>query len=713
MEYERLFFVFIIVMIVCMVLFRDSRGQKNMMNAGYSLTTMQSLCALLPSDIAIKTEAVIKDAQDKINAIIAIEPEKRTYYNVAQPLDYVCSISDYAIVMNVVQLLEMVSPDKEVRDAAHKAIIAMQEFGIDQISTNKKLYQVFKEYVDFVSDKELLTEQQSYFIKNTLQDFERAGLGLSGHQLEVLSTLKKEIAQLCLEFETNIAADSTKLLVSVDELKGLSQAALDLLPQKSDGLYEVGLDYPTVDAILQYCQVEQTRKKVAIAFSNRAYPKNETVLRSIVAKRDELARLLGYPSYAHFDLENQMVLSPERALAFLYDLHAKATAKVYKEFDLLLQEVPQSVELLSDGKVKPWDVSFIRESYKKKHFNLDQEILAEYFPMERTIEGLLNVYRSFLGIEFKQVSVSGYWHSDVKGIQVYNSDNKLLGTLLLDLHPRAYKYNHACELTVIPSIVKNDGTSLPGLCVVIANFPKATAEKPALLKLNDVNTFFHEFGHALHALLGATTIASFSGTNTKSDFVELPSQILEEWLDDKVILTMISNHYLTGESLPEKMIDTIVALKKFSGGTFVQRQIYLALLSLELYMPGQQKDPRALMNKIHGDFVTYTIQSPEDHFYASFGHLTGYAAKYYGYLWSKVFALDMFNAIKQRGLLNPEVGKEYISLVLAQGGSKDPEVLLESFLGRQPNNKAFLKSLGLDQEIVLEDSINVSQQANT
>ena len=233
------------------------------------------------------------------------------------------------------------------------------------------------------------------------------------------------------------------------------------------------------------------------------------------------------------------------------------------------------------------------------------------------------------------------------------------------------------------------------VALVIANFPKATATEPALLKLGDVNTFFHEFGHALHELLGANTIASLSGTRTKTDFVELPSQMLEEWLGQEEILKNLGRHYQTGEPMPQEMITALQKLKQFGTGYFVQRQAYLSLMALDYFNAIEPFDVREKMEELAKRHISHVAYNPESHFYASFGHLNGYGAKYYGYLWSKVFALDLFEAIKSVGLLNPEIGTVYIQKVLAQGGAKDPNDMLIDFLGRVPNANAFFKNMGI------------------
>jgi len=229
----------------------------------------------------------------------------------------------------------------------------------------------------------------------------------------------------------------------------------------------------------------------------------------------------------------------------------------------------------------------------------------------------------------------------------------------------------------------------------MANFPKATADKPALFTRNDVSTFFHEFGHALHAMLGRTALAGQAGTSVKRDFVELPSQMLEEWLWDRQILKMVSGHYKTGEPLSDELIDTILKLKTFDTGNFVQRQVMLSAIALNYYLPGADKDLYAILYDMSSTYRPQFARHHEDHFYASWGHLTGYAAGYYGYLWSRVFAQDIFEQIKHYGLLDHTIGKKYIDTIIGRGGSADPNQLLYDFLGREPSSDAFFKDLGL------------------
>ncbi|HLJ31419.1 MAG TPA: M3 family metallopeptidase [Candidatus Babeliales bacterium] len=687
---------------------KTTNVEKKMITKAFNVTDIISLFDLTPTDIPVKTKQYLEEAHNIIDAIIAIPDDQRTFANTAQPLDELLALSNLMIVQRIFEALELLSPDQAIRNSAHDAYISIQAFWVDHVTSNKALYNAFMAY-ESQNKYEELSAQQRYFISDMVDSFKREGLALDDETLLKVNTLRKELAALTADFDRNIAQDNRTITVNSDELAGLDNDFIATLPQTDNGLYILGVDYPTYFKVMENCAVAQTRKKLYTAFNNRAYPANDTLLKQIIIKRDELAHLLGYTDFASLDIDDQMAHTPAKAHAFIMDLIDKSTPKAHAEIALLTQTLPASVEFSADGKIHPWDWAYLENSYKKTHFNLDEEKIAEYFPMENSIKELLDIYRQFLSIEFQEVAAPGLWHEDVSAVRVVDKNGQLLGTLILDLYPRANKYSHAAHTTIIPASYKH-GVRIPDISIVMANFTKPTANKPSLLKRDEVKTFFHEFGHALHAILGATEVASLAGTHTKRDFVELPSQMLEEWLHDKDILKKVSRHYVTGESLPDDMIDTIINLKNLTTGYFVTRQSCLSSLALSYFgssfaplsprlqsagKASADKDPYTIMEQLYTTMLPYMAFSKDNHFYTSFGHLTGYGAKYYGYLWSKVFALDMFATIKKYGLLNPEIGQRYIKEVLSKGGAQDPNELLYNFLGREPNAEAFLQEMGL------------------
>ncbi len=660
-----------------------------------STADVAALFPATPQEIEARTNRAMEEVRSRIAQLIAMPADQRTYANTMTAFDAINALSDLSITRSALGAYELVSTEQAIREASHEAVKKINEFWIDTIGTNVELYKAIKAYAQGNAKNESLTDEQRYFIKEMLADFKRLGLELPDEQRQRVAQLKKELATLGQNFEVNTAQDNSTIAAKREELAGLDDDFIKALERSVDDLYTLGLDYPTYFMVMDHCTVAQTRKKMYRAFSNRSYPKNHDVLMALIDKRDQLAKALGFESYAALDLDDQMAKSPLRVEEFLHELTDRAQRKAHQEFAAFQKELPPSVTLNADGSCNPWDIAFLKSHYKKNHLNLDERVIAEYFPMQKTIDGLLDIYKKFMSLDFKQVAIKGLWHEDVMSIEVYDENKQLLGYLLLDLYPRPNKFTHACHIGIVPAVIKADGQKPPSVSVVLANFPKATADKPALLKRDDVNTFFHEFGHALHGLLGRTKTASFAGTSVKSDFVEMPSQMLEEWLWDKDILRNLSSHYVSGAQLSDELLDKILALKHLDSGYFVNRQIWLASISLNYYKPGEDKDVYLIMKDLYKNLIHDVTFDTENHFYASFGHLTDYGAKYYGYLWSKVFALDLFEQIKKQGLLNPAAGHKYVNTILKPGGSVDPNTLLRTFLGREPNMDAFFKDLGI------------------
>lgn len=657
---------------------------------------VSSLFSSTADQLTARADAALAAAQKQVDSIIAVAPDKQSYMTIAHELDNLHSLSDIVIMANICLIVEYVTPDDALRVAAHAAVRKLKDFFVDAVENNKKLYQVFKNYCETVAVDEALTAEQRYYLQETMNSWKRNGFDLPQEQFARCSALKKEIAKLSQDFAANIAQDKRTVTVQACDLAGVDQDFITQLKRDAADNVILGVDYPTMDTVLSNCSVESTRKALYLAFNNRAYPTNQAVLEQLVAARDEYARLLGMSHYNQLCLIDQMVETPDRADAFLKTLVTASRPKQQKEFQALIAHLPGGITLTIDGKVKPWDLAYIKNNYKKQHLDVDEELIAQYFPMKSTVDGLLTIYEQFFSLKFERVELSGLWYKGLTALAVHDGSSKeLLGYLILDLYPRPNKYTHACHANVVPSVIRQDGSKLPSLSVVLANLPPESATKPALLKRNDVTTFFHEFGHALHAVLGRTRVASFAGTHVKRDFVELPSQMLEEWLWDATILKQISKHYIHGASLPDELIAKIQASKTFDSGYCIQRQVFLALVSLAFYDKGQSKDLKKIWQTLSATIVPDVICDPGTHMYLSFGHLTGYGPGYYGYLWSKVFALDIFEAIKKEGLLNPAAGKRYIDTVIGLGGSKNPNELLFSHLGRQPNQDAFLSDQGL------------------
>ncbi|MCL4380584.1 Zn-dependent oligopeptidase [Candidatus Dependentiae bacterium] len=661
-----------------------------------AVTATADIVPLFPTTVA-QVEARVARAEQKVkegvDRLLAIPAAERTFANTAKALD----IIGYNLGKeeNPIAALKELTPNRELSEACEKALLTLHAYTQEHLTKNVAVYQAFKEYVTGNATKEKLNAEQQYYLQEVMKGFKLSGLELPAEQLQRVKKLNTTIAELSLQFSGNIANDTTKVALTKQELSGVAQRVLDGLQRDNEGKLIAGVDFATYIAIMETCSVSATRKKMFIAYTNRAYPANQAVLEELIRARHELANILGFKTYAAFELYDQMIETPERAYAFIDSFVVKARKKLAAELELITKELPAGVERTAEQTINEWDWRYIKAAYKKKHLALDKDAIAEYFPVDHVISSIFSIYQQFLNLRFERIAVAGFWHPDVIVTAVYDRPtNALRGYLLLDLHPREKKYSHACMMSIIPAMHMANDNLAPAVIAVIANFPKATKETPALLQFDDVNTFFHEFGHAMHGMVGATEMAEFSGTNVKRDFVEMPSQMFEEWLRDPHIVQLVSQHYQTGKSLPQNLINTLIEIDKFDAGDFYLRQMALGLTSLDYFNNGDHVDLLGIQQKNQQFTRPFLAVAAEDHSYANFGHLAGYGARYYGYLWSKVFAVDMANAVKQDGFLQATAGKKLIDLVLSKGGSKNPNLILRDFLGREPQQEAFLASLG-------------------
>lgn len=578
-----------------------------------------------------------------------------------------------------------VHPNKEIRLAAEEATTEITKSFLAELNAHPELYKVISK----ISLKKL-SEEQVYFITEIKNELKRMGLNLSQEKRNQAQALQEEIANLSEQFMRNITESRKSLFVTLAELEGMEESFIKSLKRK-DELYELTTDYFIAKPVLNLCRVEATRKKIHILFNNRA-DKNLDILPAITLKREQLAQLLGYDSYAKMQLESEMVKTPQKAKKFLDDMTNILKDKQKEEFNYLKDHKPQEVTLTEDGKFNPWDFSYVLNKVKTKQFAIDIEALKVYFSLENTLSGLIEIYEKFFSLKIEEIPSSNLWHKDVRLMRISNTQKDLVyGHIILDPFPRDGKRNHPCDVPVLPSLKTNAHCST-ALSVVICSFPLSTDELPSLLRPIDLSTFFHEFGHALHDMLGRTELISAAGTSTKRDFVEMPSQILEEWLKDPKILQMCSKHYETQEKLPLETIEKMIAYNNSFQAQFWMRQLMLANFSLSVYQSPSQ-DLGKLWSYQKSEYCIESKPLDQDLYYLVFGHLNGYGARYYGYLWSKVYALDIFEKIKKEGLLNPLIGKEYTRHILSKGGSLDPNQYLIDFLGREPNIEAFNKSI--------------------
>lgn len=633
--------------------------------------------------------------------------------------------SEFSLASTILSLVKSASTSKEIRDAATASLTELSAFAIDNFDTNRALFQKFQRLeengglasLDRTRDGDFL-----YWFDETIKNWKRQGLGLPDEKLEEAKSIKKKISDTGILFDRNIAEYKKELEFTLDQLKGVPDAVLSTLKKvegSGDGNGDgekriVGLDYPTVFGIFKNCEVAETRKKVATAFENRAAPENLPVLRDLIKYRHDFAKLVAFESYAALDIDSKMSKTTENVRKFIDDLVPRLQQKWAEEKKALLaSDLHPSVKLTDDGKIPAWDITFMMTQYAKKHLSVDETKLSEYFPVGPSVRAVFDIYEKFYGIEcVRHTNLQGdqaFWHEDVEVLEIHesprnkeNSQESLLGYIVLDLHPREGKYSHAACWPLAPAFRLEGDKYTPPVAVVLCNFPKGAEGKPALLQFQDAVTFFHENGHAFHSILSRTRMATHNGTRVDRTFVEMPSQCLENWMWDETILTNYFKHHATGEPMDKDLLRAKLKAKNFFSGRDNLRQLTFATYSLEIFgkdfasQPKEQLDTTALFDGIRKRILPDLEYDQEGRFELSFGHLNGYGASYFGYMYSLVFSDDVFDFVNSRnGLLDPVQGKRYREHILGPGGSVDPLTLLERFLGRPPNGDAFLKHLGI------------------
>lgn len=586
----------------------------------------------------------------------------------------------------------MTSPDQQLRTYAQEKALLMDSYEAELFDQNVDLYNALKSYYTGNYLREQVTDEEKYFLETVIRSFKNSGVTLSSEQSKKIIELKKEFSSLSAAFQNNITKTNKTICLSCDELKGVPESLIKNLQKNVNGHYILTDDFMTYITIMTTCSISQTRKKLYIFYTNRLFPENMKILKNMIVSKNQIADILGYTSAAHLALDGTMAQTPECVENFLMELSAKITILEQKEFQALLENLPSSVTLSPDGTLYPWDRTYIMELYKNKHNKNNEKQIVTYFPLEKTLDNMLKLFEKFFDLKFDRKPVSGLWDPNLQLITIFHN-KAVVGYLILDLFYRPYKYHSSCHTSIITSQRLKNGAIKPGISLLITHFSHPTDQQPVLLRHDDVLTIFHEFGHSLHALLGAAQCATLSGVQVKRDFVETPSQMLEEWMWDKEILKQMSSHYQTGEPLPDELISDILATKNLYRATNAQAQLVYSLMALRFFKDGAKNDLHAIFKEIYQNIKPHDAFCEDTHSYLSFNQFISYDAKYYTYVWSKVFALDLFEEVKIKGLSNPQIGVRLKEMILAPGGSKDPNHLLENFLGRKPNANAYLRNL--------------------
>ncbi len=568
-------------------------------------------------------------------------------------------------------LIQNGHPDAAMRDAAEKLSQEVQALA-SRLSLNRAVYDALAAIDATGADAET-----RHYLTKTLRDFRLSGVAADEATRKKVQALNEELVPISQEFSRNIRSDVRKVVAkSAAELAGLPADYVSRHKPEADGSIVLTIDYPDSIPVFTYAENEDLRKRMFVEYNNRAYPANEAVLAKLVAKRHELATLLGFASYADLVTADKMVGSGKNAADFIEKVAAASRDAAAKDYERLLAR--KRKEVPGAERIEPWERTYWSEKLKKAEYAFDSQSVRPYFAFEKVKQGVLDTAATLFGVTFKRVPGAPVWDPSVECWEMWDG-GALAGRFYLDLHPRPNKFNHAAAFPIRTGV---KGKALPE-AALLCNFPGGQKGDPGLMEHGDVVTFLHEFGHLVHGLFaGRMRWAGTSGISTERDFVEAPSQLLEEWAWDPATLATFAKHHETGAPIPAELVARMRRASEFGKAVQVRRQMVYAKLSLSIYdRPPAQVSLEPLTEEISARYDVFPY-AKGTHFYTSFGHLDGYSATYYTYMWSLVIAKDLFSAFDRKALLSPTVSKRYRDLVLAPGGSKPAAELVTSFLGR-------------------------------
>ncbi len=580
-------------------------------------------------------------------------------------------------------LMAVAHPDNAFRERAKTC-----EPKVERLETgiwlDAALARVVKRYA---AKKETLPPARAHFLEHVLREFRRNGLELDDKKQTRLRRINEELTKLGQDFDSNLAASNLSIQVSPSELDGLPAEWLKTHPPDQQGKVRISTDYPDYFPVVQYAKNRKIALELHKQFDNRAADTNVAVLEKVLFLRDEKAKLLGYATWADYVLEPRMAKSAKTVASFLDGLRAHVDKKGKKEL-AEFRAMHQKLGGKLDDPIPPSDRLYLEDQVRKARYGLDSKEVSQYFEVGHVKDGLLAITSKLFDIRYRK-SDAKTWHADVEPMEVTDASGRVLGRFYFDLYPREGKYKHAAVFGIRDAVIPSPGgTRLMPIAAIECNFPKPGQGAPALMSHQDVVTFFHEFGHVLHHLLSESELSTFAGTSVARDFVEAPSQMLEEWAWTKDTLDLFAVHHETGKKLPKELHAAMLRSRSFGRAIWAQRQLFLAALDQAYHTQAPGFDTTKVLKQVHDAYMPFQFIEGT-HFQASFGHLMGYDAGYYGYQWALSIAQDLFTRFKKEGMLNPKTAAEYRARVLSPGGSEDESKLVERFLGRPPSDAAY------------------------
>jgi peptidyl-dipeptidase Dcp len=651
------------------------------------------------SDYLTSIRHGINELKSEIDTILS--NKNTTFKNTIEALDYSGLKLDR--ITSIFFNINAAETSKEIQDIAVTLSPELSELK-NYILLNDKLYKKVKTVYN-LTDKNSLSNEENTLLENTYKSFLRNGANLSNKDKNKLRKLDIMLGKLSLNFGQNLLKETNEyeLLISDEKkLDGLShdhkEAAKMLAKSKNKKGWLFTLDYPSFSALITYCKNRSLRKEITIAFGQRAFKNNESdnqkVILEIINLRYQKAILLGYKSYSEYVLEERMAKNTKNVMNFLEGLVEKVKPVAKKEFKVL-ENYAKSIDNIDN--LEKWDISFYTEMYKKHKYDVDQEKLKPYFSLTNVLNGAFEISNKLYGLNFKKISTIDTYNDEVNTYEVKDEKNNFIALLYTDFHPRKGKRGGAWMTSYKPQYIFKNNNQRPHISIV-CNFTRPIKNKPSLLTFNEVTTLFHEFGHALHGILANTKFKSLSGTNVSWDFVELPSQIFENWCYEEEALNIFAFHYKTKKLIPIELINKIKESANYNQASQTLRQLSLAILDMNWHNinPIKIKSVKDYEHKILKK-LTFIKDLNVTCTSTSFSHIFqgGYSSGYYSYKWAEVLDADAFEYFKEKGIFNKSIASKFKDNILSKGGTQDPMDLYIKFRGRKPKINALLNRAGI------------------
>ena len=587
--------------------------------------------------------------------------------------------------------LGQVHTNATVRDAGNEAEERINKWRVG-VAFRDDVNQAVKAFAATPEAAELSGEDRR-LLDHWLRDLRRAGHDLDSKAREELQTLRNRLVELEVAFQRNINEFRDGIDVTRDQLRGLPDSYIDRLsPGDAPETYRISLDYPELNPFLEQAVDRDLRRDLFLKHWNRAVDANRPLLTEALEVRQRTARLLGSETWAHHGMELKMAGTPDRVRAFYDELLPPVADATRRDVDALAERLHADGH---DGPLTSWDWRYYDNLLRQTDYGVDQELVSEYLPLEPVFEGMFAITGEVFGLDYRAVPDARAWHESVRLYEIRDrASGELLAHFYADLFPREGKFGHAAAFALVVGHRTEDGSWVPPVSAIVANFTPPSADRPALLRHRELETLFHEFGHILHMSLSRAAYARFSGAETEWDFVEAPSQIMQHWTWDASVLARFATHYRTGETIPRELVDRLVAARWLNVGLLTSVQAFYGAIDLALHASPEVPD---LDDATRAAYDVTAIPYPEETFFlAGFGHLmAGYDAGYYGYLWAQVIGDDMFGRFEREGVLSPDVGADYRREVLEPNGARSGDELVRGFLGRDASNAEFLRLRGM------------------